>query len=163
MRAASNIPAVGGLHLATVIAQSYAPVNTPADITEDTLATITIPANLLGPNGTLRITSQWSYTNNANTKTMRIRYSGAAGTIYMQIPATTTASYSDQRTISNRGATNSQVGANSGGSILTLSGGPTTTSAVDTTAATTIVFTGQKASAGDTLTLEGYTIEVLKP
>lgn len=157
------VQAVAGSGIPVVLAQSWAAVSVPADATEDTLATITVPANTLGANGALRVTTQWSYTNSVNNKTMRIRYSGAAGTIYMAIVATTTVSYYDVRTIANRGLTNSQIGFVAGSSILTLSGGSAVTSAVDTTAATSLVITGQKASSGETLTLEGYLVEVVKP
>jgi hypothetical protein len=145
-----------------MIAKSAAAVSVPADTTEDTLATITVPANAMGANGALRITTMWSFTNSGNNKTIRARFSGGAGTQYMNIVFAANANFMDQRTISNRNATNSQVGYVAAAAPF---GGATTggivTSAVDTTASTTVVITGQKASSGETLTLEMYLVELL--
>ncbi len=63
--------------------------------------------------------------------------------------------------ISNRNATNSQVGHVAATGGLGGATGGIVTAAVDTTAATTIVITGQKATLGETLTLEQYIIEVM--
>lgn len=147
--------------IATVLAQSFVAASAPADTTEDTLATITVPANTLGLNGALRIWTWWTMTSSVNNKTLRIRYSGAAGTVYAAPALTTSASLVGLTVIGNRGATNSQVGGPS--TTIANSAAAIVTSAVDTTAATTIVITGQKASAGETLTLEGYIVEVVKP
>lgn len=154
----------GGSGYPIILAQSFVAASGAADANENALATITVPAGAMGANGSLRIWTLWAFTNSANNKTARIRFSGAAGTQYLALTVTTTATYSDVRMISNRGATNSQVGsASSGSSMFALSAGTYPTSAVDTTAATTIVITGQKASAGETITLEGYSVQLLKP
>jgi hypothetical protein len=154
----------GGSGVPILLAQSWVAIDTPADTTEDILATITVPANTLGANGSLRIRHYWSFTNNANNKTLRIRYSGAGGAQYFAPVLTTQVSIEGEVIISNRNATNSQMGVSraltSTGSNNALQG---TTSAVDTTAATTIIFSGQKAVSGDTLRLEGYTVEYMKP
>lgn len=156
---------VGAASAATVLAQSFVPVSAPADTTEDTLATITVPANTLGANGALRITTFWTFTNGANNKTLRARFSGASGTQYLNVTFTTQLEFIGTTVIGNANAMNSQggysIGTYSGGTHL--QGGSRITSAVDTTASTTIVLTGQKATAGDTLTLEGYMVEVIKP
>lgn len=147
-----------------VLAKSGAAVNTPADTSEDTLATITIPANAMGANGFLRITTLWTFTSSGNNKTPRIRFSGAAGTIYMNPVFTATVGLAQMTVIANRGATNSQVGfasAATNGGLGVSSASANVTSSVDTTAATTVVITGQKASAGETLTLESYLVELL--
>lgn len=144
-----------------VIAQSAVPVSVGASSAEETVATIAIPANAMGPNGLLRIWTLWSFTNGADDKILRVRFSGAAGTQYLAATQTTTAGYYTLTEISNRGATNSQVGhANINNPFTNTTVAPVT-SAVDTAAATTIVITGQKETAGDTLTLERYLVEVL--
>lgn len=145
-----------------VLGQSSVAVSCGADTTEDALATVTIPAGAMGANGRLRITTVWTMTNSANNKTMRVRLGGIAGTIYMTSTQTAQATLRDQREISNRNAQNSQVGAMSGTSGgFGLSTSAVVTSAVDTTADTTVVVTGQKASAGEALTLESYMVELL--
>ena len=64
--------------------------------------------------------------------------------------------------IRNRSSASSQIGGPSniwGG--LGLSTIANVTAAVNTGADVSLVITGQKAVAGDTLTLEGYTVELL--
>jgi hypothetical protein len=144
-----------------ILAQSSGAVSCPADTTEDVLATITIPANAMGPNGRLRITTLWSNTNSGNTKSMRARLGGASGTLYMNVGVTASAALMDIRQISNRNAANSQVGSSTGTTGgLGVSGVAPITSAIDTTADTTLVLTGQKATSGETLTLESYLVEL---
>ncbi len=147
-----------------VLGKSGAAVNTPADTSEDTLATINIPANAMGANGVLRIYTLWAFTSSGNNKTLRIRFSGASGTIYMNPVFTTSVGYASLTMIANRNATNSQVGfasAATNGGLGTSSASANVTSSVDTTAATSLVITGQKASAGETLTLESYLVELI--
>jgi hypothetical protein len=155
----------GGSGYPIILAQSSAAVSGAADTNENALATITVPAGAMGVNGRLRITALWTVNNNANAKTARIRFSGASGTEYTSLNLASQASFSQQTYIANRGAANSQVGpANNqtfGGWAAT--GTAVTTSAVDTTAATTVVISGQKATAGDTMTLESYLVELIKP
>lgn len=148
----------------TLLAQSFVPATAPVDTTEDTLATITVPANTLGANGSLRVTTYWTVTNGASNKVLRVRYSGGAGTTYLQFTVTAIATVVSQLQIANRNATNSQVGttttaATAGG--FGTSSGAFNTSAVDTTASTTVVVTCQKVTSTDTCTLEGYTAEVI--
>lgn len=147
------------------LGRSGVAVSCPVDVTEDTLATITVFGNSMGANGALRIRPYYLMTNNANLKTPRVRFSGASGT--QVLPSGGVASVDDlvgDIWIINRNATNSQVMYSfsdyfAGGGITTRVGGRLTL-AVDTTADTTIVITGQKATAGDTLTLDSYLVEL---
>lgn len=146
----------------TPVAQSWVAVAGAADTNENILGTITIPANP-GINASVRVRCIFTYTNSANNKTLRARYSGIGGTVLFGPTRTTQATSEFIFEMSFRGLTNSQttfVKEISAGSLSVA--GPTAT-AVDQTAATTIVLTGTKASAGETLTLEGYTAELIKP
>lgn len=143
------------------LAQSAVAASCPADTTEDVLATITVPANAMGPNGRLRITTIWSYTNSANTKTMKVRFGGTGGTQYLSTGQTTTASMRHMVEIANRNSVSSQVGGPSSSSSFATAGGNPVTSARDTTAAQDIVISGQKALSSETLTLESYLIELI--
>ncbi len=143
-----------------VLARSTVAVNAPADTNENTLATVTVPAGLMGTTGSLRLTSLWSFTNSANNKTLRARFGGAGGTAYMGATLPNLSILSDIRTISNLTAS-TQNGpdfqtfpSNSFGT------GSVRTSSIDTSVATTLVFTGQKATAGETLTLVSYMVEI---
>jgi hypothetical protein len=144
-----------------VLGASGVAVSGAADTNENTLATITIPANAMGASGVLRIDTLWTHTNSANNKILRVRLGGGAGTAYAAFTVTTVATTHGFTIIYNRGVANSQVGTSTAPSAT--SGSALITSAVDTTSATTIVITGQKASAGETLTLESYCVELLKP
>jgi hypothetical protein len=145
-----------------LLAQTAVAAVGPADTNENTLATITIPANRLGTAGTIRVTCLFSCTSSANNKTFNVRYSGAAGTLYANLTFTTITSVRFEVEIQNQGVTNAQVGnVMYAASTVGVAGSAAMTSAVDTTAATTVVITGTKASAGETLRLERYSVEVL--
>jgi hypothetical protein len=144
-----------------IAGQSGASASHTGDTTETTLATITIPANSLGNNGSIRITTFWTYTSSANNKNFKIRYSGASGTQYLQLSATATSTLQTQQTITNANATNSQIGwASNGLNPFTTSSSATITSAVDTTASTTVVISCLLSNTGETITLNRYLVEV---
>jgi hypothetical protein len=132
-------------------------------LTETALATCTIPAGAMGLNGGVMIYSTWTVTNSANNKTTRIRLGGIGGTAHNDTVWTTIATVPDARRIRNRNSASSQVGstaAASGGGFSTTSGA-VVTSSVDTTAAVDLVFTGQLANTGETITLESYEVWLL--
>lgn len=154
--------APGSSGMPTLVAASFTTVSGAADANENILATVTIPAGALGTTGVARVKAAFSFTNSGNAKTMRIRYSGIGGTIYGTV-ALTNQLYTEMTVhIGNKGATNSQGGGYTELRNAALSQDYSITSAVDTTAATTVVITGQKAVAGETLTLVGYTAEILR-
>jgi len=137
-------------------------VSHTGNLTETTLATINIPA-ILGANGILRIMPLWTANNSAGNKTLRIRFSGAAGTIFFERPLTTQLVEQDYVMIRNQTA-GTQIG-HSPISIGIGNGntGDLVTGAVDTTVATTVVITGQLALGTDSITLKSYTVELLLP
>jgi hypothetical protein len=142
----------------TIIQKSAVQVLTPADVTEDILATITLPA--MKANDQLRIYSLWSANNNANAKTCRVRLGGIGGTAFESANLANNLTMNAVTEIANRNATNSQVGAPQIGYGLSTSA--VVTSSIDVSAAgVTIVLTGQKAVAGDTLALETYHCELI--
>lgn len=149
-----------------LLAASATAVSCPADTTEDILATYNVPAGLLGSNGSLRVTTTWTHTNSANNKQLRIRFNGPpGGSAYLNQTDTTSDIYQNQTIISNR-TTGTQVGFNgaAGAYVGAVAGGAAqTTSSIDTTVLVPLNITGQKASAGETLTLERYMIELLRP
>lgn len=147
----------------TILGASGTAVSAGANTTENTLATVIIPAGAMGTNGILRVTTLWSYTNSANNKTKRVRLGGIGGTAFLELINTTQASTMNIKMIANRDVANSQVTFNnqSGGAGNTTGG--VTTGSIDTTASQTLVITGQKASSGETLTLESYIVELIRP
>lgn len=143
-----------------LLAQSAVPSSVTGTTTETVLATIPVPAGALNVNGSLRISSLWSYTNSANTKTLTVKL---GATSFLNVAPTTTASFQSMNIIRNR-AINSQVSfVASALSSFTTSNGAPTTGAIDMSAAQNITFTATLANSGETITLEGYTVEILNP
>jgi hypothetical protein len=131
------------------------------DTTETTLASVSIPANLMGPNGELRISHLWSITSSAGTKTMKVKMGGSN---FMLVQLTTNSSFQTITTISNRNAANSQVGFPSTiSAVFAASTTAPSTFAIDTSSAQTLSFTGQLTSGADTVTLERRTVELIVP
>lgn len=127
---------------------------------ETQLASVTIPANLLGTRGQIRIGSLWTCNSTAGTKTCRIRFSGSGGSLLINpVLSSTSVTLVDQRVVYAAGATNSQASTGSNTAFgVTLT---SDTFSVDTTAATTLYFSGQLNTTSDTLTLAGYTVEFI--
>lgn len=135
---------------------------------ETILGQVTIPQNMMGPNGwieydvTIAVTNPGAIT--ALGKTTRVRFNGIAGTIYSNIATTTAASLRLCGVIKNDGADNVQIGANA--SNLSNSFGSSSTAiptgARGTSADTDLVITGQIAAGGetDTIHLERATVKV---
>lgn len=131
------------------------------DTGEEFGITITLPANALGANGAFRISAQSAFTNSGGNKNPKWRYSGNSGTVLTAGNFTTHISMEQQIVVSNRGATGAQVSSESN---VTNSGALNNTlayPAVDTTASSTIVYSGTRNTATDNLVLESYAIEVL--
>ena len=146
-----------------VLGQSAVPVSAPADTAENILATINIPA--LNANDFIDLDFHISLTNNANLKTIRVRMDGIGGTIYATLNVASRLDFFFKFHMGNRNATNNQFAwyygySVSGGGVIELS----STGAVETnTGAVTLVITGQKATAGDTFTLDSYTCRRKQP
>ena len=146
----------GGLKL---VAQSFVAVTMPNDVTEDTAATITIPAKQVGANGALIVAQHYTHSVGSGSVNYRIRYSGGAGTIVSSQAGSLAGEVSALIVLGNKNATNAQ-----GTLILgALNIVPTILdAAIDTTAQTTIVLTTQKATGTDTVILKGYSVWALQ-
>jgi len=132
------------------------------DTTETVLATITIPANTMGKNGFVEVDVAYSMTNNANAKTTRARLGGIGGTVMDSSTLTSVAAQRRTFRIRNRGAQNSQVCASGGATSGLGTINAPATGSVDTSAATTLVLTGQLSNSADTITLEEYTARIVR-
>jgi len=125
---------------------------------ETTLVTITIPAGLIGANGKVKLYPLWSTTNNANTKTLRVKF--PSNTVYTA-PASNTVHVGGLVIIRNLGSESIQrvssgMLAGLGGTISSIAH-----ATVNTSAATTITITGQLAVGTDTMTLESFFVEIV--
>jgi hypothetical protein len=143
-----------------ILGQGAVASSVTGTLTETTLATVTVPAGAIGPNGRLRITSLWSVTNSANTKTLRVKLAAQS---FLSAAVTAVSAGRWQQEIANRNSQSSQVSSNSGGG----GGGWSTTTttvtatAVNTAVAQDITITGTLANTGETITLESYLVELI--
>lgn len=123
-----------------------------------TLATITIPAGLIGTNGKVKFYPLWSNTNNANTKTLRVVLNGAT-TVYTGI-AQNSVHNSGLLILRNFNSETAQRMSSGMTAGLGSSTGSIAANTIDTTAAVTVTITGQLANSADTMTLEGLFVEI---
>jgi len=121
-------------------------------------ATITIPAGLLGANGKLKIYPLWSTTNNANVKTLRVGFGGSPFTTMTSQSVSNNSGLVIIRNTNSESAQKTSSGLVAG---IGSSPGSIAYTTVDTSAATTLLITGQLAVGTDTLTLEDLFIEVV--
>lgn len=141
------------------LAQSNVQLLTPNNTSENVLWSYVIPGGTLGPSGTLRITSIWSCTSNANNKTV---YTKFGGSLLGSNNFTTAQSYKEERSVSNRNNQAAQlafIGA-SGGYGITSSA--VSNLSIDTTLDQTISLSATKANGPDVLALESVIVEVLE-
>jgi len=144
-----------------VLAASGAKISNTGNTTENTLATISVPASAMGPNGFVRVTSLWTTTANTNTKTCVVKFNGTAFTSFSHTTAAhlTTQAFS---IIQNRNSLASQIGQalsnyGSGAGVNAAQ----VTSTHDTSGALNITLTAQCVTSGtDTIDLERYIVEV---
>lgn len=130
------------------------------DTGEEFGQTIAVPANALGTTGILRVRFNTSQVNNANVKTIHVRYSGNGGTLFFNSQVTSAAASSIALEIANTGATNQQLASSfiyAGAGVA----GSGVLGTIDTTAATTLVFTQQRATATDNIVIMPPTVEYL--
>lgn len=145
---------------AKALAQSAVAIVAPANTSENVLATITVPANAMGPNGRLRVWTYFTVAGNVGAKTFRLRLGGAAGTVLAsEAFSAGWAALGTRSQIANRNAANSQLGVNE--RLSWFAAAAKATAAVDTTAQTTLVISFQKVTAADGVTLEQYAVELI--
>lgn len=145
---------------ARVLAQSAVASAVTGTASETTLATYTLRGGTIGLNGTLRITPLFSFTNSANNKTFKVKLGSTA---FSSITLTTFGGSMIPVHIRNRNSHVSQIGFAPFGQTGygVISSNPTLAGTIDTSVDQTITITGQLANTGETITLEGYTIELL--
>jgi len=125
---------------------------------ETTLLTVNIPASLIGASGKVKMYPLYSMTNNANNKVLRVKLGGSMA-FYA---ATSNSSHSSALVIiRNIGSESVQKSSTTVVSGLGNTGTALNTLAIDTSVATTITITGQLTVGTDTMTLEGFFMEVV--
>ena len=135
----------------------------PVDLNENILFTAKIPAGAMGTAGAIKLYLAFAHTANANVKTLRVRLGGIGGTVvWSALPGATSASTTRaQIVIGNSGAANSQVSTAMTQIDAVMQNVGAIASAIDTSVATTLVVTCQKATvAGDSIVLQNATAEI---
>jgi hypothetical protein len=162
-------PVTGGLKLSAgassftwdAIYQSAVPIAAPLDTSNNVVLSVNIPGNSMGPNGRLQIRMLWSYLNNANTKSIKIRFGGTAYAYNAGLASLAGANVVVD--ILNRGMTNSQIMTPIGvNSTLTGLTQPFGVSNIDTTVDQLVTFECQKAVGTDSMVLEAAFVEICK-
>lgn len=148
---------VGGI---VTLAVSGANVAHTGTTDETTLATVTIPADIMGANGAIELLPLYDYTNSANTKTLRAKFGG--GLVY-SIATTTTTSCQMQYIVRNANGKSAQVAqASSGSSGMGAVASSLLTGSINTANAVSLTITGQLANSGETINLRGYIVRLIK-
>lgn len=123
-----------------------------------TLATITIPAGLIGANGKVKFYPLWSNTNNANTKTLRVLLN--SWTIVYTAVSLISVHNSGLLILRNFNSETTQRMSSGMVAGLGSSTGSVAATTIDTTVPVTVSVTGQLANSADTMTLEGLFVEI---
>jgi hypothetical protein len=154
-----KIIASTGYSATKVLGLSGVQVSHTGNTTETTLYTLSIPSGIMGANSVLRISYLSNCTNSGNNKTVRIKI---GGTSFSSVVLTTAAGSAKTISIYNRGVVNSQVYLIS---TNTFGGGSigSTTASVDFSSTQSLTFTAELGNSGETISLEGITVEVINP
>lgn len=126
------------------------------------LRSFTIPANTLGPNDALEFVIIGSMTNNANTKTFRVRIGTAPYTL-IALGLSSTANFCRFLTMFNRGATNSQANfAQASSSGVGTSTAAINVGTIDFTQDQDVNISVQLADGADTASIEAVYVRLLR-
>lgn len=150
-------PGVQGA-MQSYIASSAVAVSVTNTTVETTLATITIPANAMGPNGWIEVYATFSYTNSANSKILRIRLGGTA---VGSSSVTTTAALTGALFIHNRNDVASQLCA-PGNLGFSATANASVATTFDSTGPLALTINGLMAALAETITLERFVVRVFK-
>lgn len=146
--------------IARRIAQSGTPVSVTGTTTETTLATITVPANAMGPSGMVEVLPVFSYTGTAGAKICALKLNGT--TIWTGSTGTSILQQKAWLSFHNSNSASAQVASNPSGNTGGVGSGTTAIirTSFDSTQALTLTITAALASAADSATLEGYLARV---
>lgn len=141
-------------------------VDNTGNTNENTVKTLTIPAAAIGANGCLMILIACVGTGAGGTKTVRLKL---GGTQLFSEPIATNA-YTILVQLFNRNAQDSQylcfVGLLSSDETGTRTGNNEVnmhnTFAIDTSAEQSLIITAQNASAGDTISIRGFYVQIVR-
>jgi hypothetical protein len=151
-----------------ILGRSAVAITDTTGSTEFNMASVTVPAGVLGTNGGFEVEALYSFTGSTNSKSLIVRHSTSAGAvtgtllINSSTPSAANILFRAKQVLHLRNAANSEVGPSSALSIA-LGFGTTAqlTPTVNTANASFINFNAAKATAGETMTLEFYEVRLL--
>lgn len=146
---------------ALCLMSSGTPALVTGTIVETTLAEILIPAGIVGPHTHFRLWHYWQMTNNANNKTVRTRFNGTL--LGASAGLSANAAYAGLSHWFNRGALNSQLFWGNGFTLIGSTASPMLAGTVNFGAEVLLTLTAQLANAGDSITLEGWALDLVNP
>lgn len=152
---------VGGVVLLSRGVDSAGSRTVTGTTTETSVFQYTVPGNVMGPNGALRVSLRFAHTNNANIKTLRVKFGNSSPMTVSMTPAAT-ASETAIVQIQNLGANNAQ---DLHGSVAASIGGTATadvTGTIDTTVAQLLEITIQLAVGTDSASLKRVHVELMR-
>jgi hypothetical protein len=132
---------------------------------EVTLHSLVVPAGVMGKNGGVRVCGFLTTTGANSTKKVRFKFGGTTFLLATYAAGENVTGAFFTATVTNRNATNVQyVGGllfpGPGAVSVTLGDGA---GAIDTTAAVTILLTGETANLNDEITMHVTSVELLNP
>ncbi len=137
-----------------ILAGSSVPLSCASTSVDETLASFTIAAGVLGENSILQIEPLWTFPSSANSKTLKIKIAGV--TVYAATRTTSTRE-APLFVLSNRNSLKSQIQPYDSGYAVAGSGTPQTFT-IDFSVNVTVEIIGQRANAGEVLTLEYFRV-----
>ena len=134
------------------------PVSLTGTTAETTMLTIPVKGGLIGANGVLAIQPLWNTTNNANTKTLRIKLGATTCYSYGAANLSHQDAYINVRNIGSESSqkTTSGMSGGTGGTVNNYN-----STSTDTSVDFNIVVTGQLANSADTMAIQAFLIMVL--
>lgn len=154
--------ALGGSSANSILSTSFsaAGISSPANTSENTLMSYSMPANTIGSSGRgIRIFAQGSYAANSDSKQVRIRL-GSAMAFSPGAVTTSGVTWSISGTIWYNGA-NVQIGFFTYADGVSAHAPVTITGAETTTGALTVALTAQTAGTGGDVLANGLVVEYL--
>lgn len=149
----SGTPTVPAVLIACTTASSY--TQTTAALVN--AITVTVPANSLGVNGSIRVSAMFQNNNSAGTKTYAVKWGGSNT---LSTSASTNQSTNFIREWFNRGVTGTQVTAGTGVTGPGATANPTAVKSSDTTTAIDINIQVQLGTATDWTGVDYFRIEL---
>jgi hypothetical protein len=133
---------------------------TGTELVDVVLASYTIPANAMGPNGLVIVDSLWSaLNNNSNSKIAKIYFGGTAGTV-VGINLANNLSTSFTKRIRNRNSVISQIVEPGPIQGFGAANSAPNTFAIDTAAPVVLTLVGFLGHMTDGITLEAWRVSV---